>query len=150
MPRVESISSNIIQSEIRTMSIECAKVGGINLSQGFSDTDIHPIIAEGAKQAIDGGINHYTRFDGLPELRQAVADKLRRYNHVDYDAESEVLITSGSTAGLFCVLYGLFQPGDEIVVFEPYYGYHVNTLFAANMKPAYVRLEAPSWDVDAA
>ncbi len=130
------------------MSIECAKVSGINLSQGFSDTELAPVIAKGAKKAIDNGNNHYTRYDGLLELRAAIGDKLRHYNHITASPEKNIVVTSGSTAGLFCVLYALCRPGDEIIVFEPYYGYHLNTIFALNLVPKYGRLEPPQWKVD--
>lgn len=148
MDTAGSLSSQIIQSEIRTMSIECAKVNGINLSQGFSDTALHPVIREAAAQGMLDGTNHYTRYDGIPDLRQAIAEKLLRYNKVDYAWDGEVIATSGSTAALFCVLYGLFRQGDEILVFEPYYGYHVNTIYAVNMQPVFVRLEQPEWTLD--
>jgi len=142
------ISSRIIQSEIRNMSIECAKVEGINLSQGFSDTDLAPEISVAAKKAIDNGINHYTRYDGLSELRNALALKLQKYNHIVADPERNITVTNGSTAGLFCVLYALCKPEDEIIVFEPYYGYHLNTIFALNLVPKYARLKPPDWKIE--
>ena len=143
-----NISSKIIQSEIRTMSIECSKVHGINLSQGFSDTDINKVISEGAKRAIDNGTNHYTRYDGLPELRTAISKKLERYNGISADPETEIIVTSGSTAALFCVLFALCKPKDEVILFEPYYGYHLNTLFAVNLTPKYVTLRPPEWKIN--
>lgn len=145
-----SVSSRIIQSEIRNMSIECAKVNGINLSQGFSDTDLEPVIGSAAKRAIDEGVNHYTRYDGLQELREAIADKLLHYNKISADPNKNIVVTNGSTAGLFSVLYALFKAKDEIIVFEPYYGYHLNTIFALNLVPKYFRLSPPDWFVDVA
>jgi aminotransferase len=148
MSKVEGLSSQIIQSEIRNMSIECAKIGGINLSQGFSGTEIQIPISLGAKDAIDRGINHYTRYDGIQELREAISNKLKYYNNITADPEAEVLVTSGSTAALFCVLFALFKPQDEIILFEPYYGYHVNTIFAVSMIPKYLPLIPSSWSID--
>jgi aminotransferase len=148
MTRHNNLSSRIVQSEIRTMSIECAKVGGINLSQGFSDTELQPVIGTAAKEAIDQGHNHYTRYDGIPELRQAISEKLRAYNNLEADPEKNIIVTSGSTAGLFCVLFAICRPKDEIIVFEPYYGYHLNTIFAMNLVPKYHRLVAPDWKID--
>lgn len=144
------ISANIIQSEIRNMSIECSKVDGINLSQGFSDTELQSMIGSAAKEAIEKGQNHYTRYDGIPELRYAIATKLASYNHIPADPEKNIVITSGSTAGLFCVLYAICNPKDEIIVFEPYYGYHINTIFAMNLVPKYLKLAPPKWAIDIA
>jgi len=141
-------SHKIIQSEIRNMSIECAKVGGINLSQGFSDTELDPIIATAAKEAIDRGINHYTRFDGITELRTAISEKLRYYNKINADPENEIIVTSGSTAALFCVFFALMKPQDEVILFEPYYGYHLNTIYAVNINPIFFRLPEPDWKID--
>lgn len=148
MNKVENLSSKIIQSEIRNMSIECAKIGGINLSQGFSDTEMQIPISIGAKNAIDKGINHYTRYDGIQELRESISTKLKYYNKITADPEEEIIVTSGSTAALFCVLFALFKAEDEIILFEPYYGYHVNTIFAVNMVPKYLPLMPSSWDID--
>ncbi len=150
MRKTSNVAANIIQSEIRNMSIECAKVGGINLSQGFSDTDLHPVIRKAAQNAIAKGYNHYTRYDGIPELREAISEKLSRDNDISADPEKNIVVTSGSTAALFCVLFALCKPKDEVVVFEPYYGYHLNTLFALNLTPRYQRLDPPEWKIDLA
>lgn len=148
MKQKPHIASNVVQSEIRNMSIECAKVNGINLSQGFSDTDLHPVIRRAAQAAISAGHNHYTRYDGIPRLRRAIAKKLAQYNGIQADPDENIVVTSGSTAALFCVLFALCQQNDEVIVFEPYYGYHLNTLFALKLKPKYHRLEAPEWGID--
>ena len=141
-------NNKIIQSEIRNMSIECAKVGGINLSQGFSDTELDPIIANAAKDAIDRGANHYTRYDGITELRTAISEKLLSYNKISADPETEIIVTSGSTAALFCVFFALMKPQDEVIIFEPYYGYHLNTIYAVNINPIFFRLPEPDWKID--
>lgn len=145
---IEKISNKIIQSEIRNMSIECAKVNGINLSQGFSDTEINDVISKAAKEAINAGNNHYTRFDGILELRNALSSKLFEYNKIKADPEENIIVTNGSTAALFCVLYALLKPRDEVLLFEPYYGYHLNTIHALNMKPLFFELPAPEWSID--
>ncbi len=145
---MNNLSNKIIQSEIRNMSIECAKVNGINLSQGFSDTDINEIISKAAKDAIDQGNNHYTRFDGILELRNALSSKLFKYNKIKSDPEENIIVTNGSTAALFCVLYALLKPKDEVLLFEPYYGYHLNTIHALHMEPVFFELPAPEWRID--
>ena len=141
------LPNEIIQSEIRNMSIECAKVNGINLSQGFSDTEINEVISKAAKDAIDLGNNHYTRFDGIPEIREALSKKLKDYNKIVADAEDNIIVTNGSTAALFCVLYALLRANDEVILFEPYYGYHLNTIFALNLKPSFFELKPPDWSI---
>lgn len=135
----------IVQSEIRTMSIECEKLNGINLSQGVCDTEVPLPVSKGAQLAIESGINSYTRFDGLPELRKAVSRKMRQYNGIVADPEKEITISAGSTGSFYCACLALLNPGDEVILFEPYYGYHVNTLLAVDVTPTYVTMRAPDW-----
>jgi len=135
----------IVQSEIRSMFIECAKVGGINLSQGVCDTEVPVPVRAGAQKAIDDGINSYTRYDGREELRRAIAQKMRDYNGIQADPESEIIVSGGSTGAFYCACLALLNPRDEVIVFEPYYGYHINTLLAAEARPSYVRLKPPNW-----
>ena len=135
----------ITQAEIRVMTIECEKVGGINLAQGVCDTEVPLPVRRGAQFAIDKGVNSYTRFDGLAELRQAIAGKMRDYNGIIADPETEVTVSGGSTGSFYCACLALLDPGDEVIVFEPYYGYHVNTLEAVDAVPTYVTMQAPDW-----
>lgn len=136
-------AENIVQAEIRVMTIECEKVGGINLAQGVCDTGVPTPVAEGAKAAIDAGINSYTRYDGLAELREAIANKMAVYNHVVVNPENEVTVSAGSTGAFYCACLALLNPGDEVILFEPYYGYHLNTLLAADIVPKYVSMTLP-------
>ncbi len=138
-------SSQIVQSEIRNMSIECDRVGGINLSQGICDLELPIPVRLGAPEAMIQGINHYTRYDGLMELRQAIANKIIKYNHIQADSEKNIIVSGGSTGAFYCACVALLNPGDEVIIFEPYYGYHINTLIAANVTPVYVPLEPPDW-----
>ncbi len=135
----------VLQSEIRNMSIECDRVGGINLSQGICDTEVPAEVRSAAKSAIDGMINSYTRYDGLPELREAIAQKYRLFNEMEVDPEKHIVVSAGSTGALYCTCLALLEPGDEVIVFEPYYGYHVSTLIATEVVPVYVRLSPPGW-----
>ncbi len=75
------------QSEIRNMSLECEKYGGINLSQGVCDLEVPSIVAQGAKQAIDDGVNAYTRYDGLNELREAIAKRQKNFSGMEIDPD---------------------------------------------------------------
>lgn len=135
----------VLQSEIRNMSIECDRMGGINLSQGVCDLEVPLPVRDGAKSAIDNGINAYTRYDGLAELREAIAKKSRSFNGIDTDPEAEIVVSAGTTGALYCACLALLDPGDEVILFEPYYGYHVSTLVATQAVPVYVRTEPPDW-----
>ena len=139
-------ASRTVQSEIRVMSIECEKVKGINLAQGVCDTEVPESVREGAKRAIDSGINSYTRADGLAEIRQAIAGKMRRSNGIECDPETEIIVSAGSTGSFYAACLALLNPGDEVVLFEPYYGYHFNTLLAVEAVPLFVTLQSPNWD----
>lgn len=127
------------------MSIECERVRGINLAQGVCDTELPAPVRGAAHQALDRGCNSYTRFDGIPELREAIAHKLKTYNRLEFDPETEITVSAGSTGAFYCACLALLNPGDEVILFEPYYGYHVNTLLAVEAVPAYVTLRAPEW-----
>src|SRR4051812_23398117 len=94
------------QSEIRNMSIECARVGGINLSQGVCDTEVPLVVRRAAQRAMDDGVNIYTRYDGISELRSAIAEKLRVYNGLDYAEEGELVVTSGATGAFAAACFG--------------------------------------------
>jgi aminotransferase len=135
----------ILQSEIRNMSLECARVGGINLSQGVCDTEVPLLVRRGAQEAIEAGINTYTRYDGLDELRSAIAKKQKRFTGLHMNPESEIVVSAGATGALYCACLALLNPGDEVILFEPYYGYHIHTLVATQAKPVYVRMSAPDW-----
>ena len=138
-------AAGIAQSEIRIMSVECDRVRGINLAQGICDTELPEPVLRGAVDAIRSRQNSYTRLDGVTTLRRAIARKMREYNHVEADPEGEIVVTAGSTAAFYSACMALLNPGDEVIVFEPYYGYHVNTLRALDCVPVYVTMHPPEW-----
>ena len=138
-------AARTVQSEIRVMSIECEKVKGVNLAQGVCDTEVPQVVRAGAKAAMDSGINSYTRAEGLKAIRDAIAEKMRRFNGIECDPETEVIVNSGSTGSFYAACLALLNPGDEVILFEPYYGYHLNTLVAVEAVPAFVTLQTPSW-----
>src|ERR1035438_3765979 len=137
-----------IQSEIRAMTLECDHVGGINLAQGICDTPVPAAVEEGAIQAIRDGQNIYTRLDGITRLRDAISAKQKKDYGLDYDPETEVLVASGATGGLHAAAMALLNPGDEVLLFEPFYGYHVATLKSMRVKPVLVALAEPDWTLD--
>jgi aminotransferase len=138
-------SALVMQSDIRAMSIECARVGGINLSQGVCDTPVPPVVLQGAADAVMQGVNTYTHHSGLRELRQALADKQRKFTGMEFDPECEIVVSAGSTGALYCTVQALLERGDEVLIFEPFYGYHVSTLRASDAVPVFVPLEPPEW-----
>lgn len=133
--------AELSQSAIRAMSIECAKVGGINLAQGICDTPVPIEVARAVPLAIANGRNIYSRCEGTDELRHALAVGMRETG-VDYDANSEVVVTIGATGAFQIAATALLEPGDEVVVFEPFYGYHVSTLRTLGLVPRFVALAA--------
>ena len=145
---LSEISPHVVQSEIRSMTVECDRVGGVNLAQGVCDTEVPHPVAERAIEAIREGYNIYTRLDGVAPLREAIARKLARDNGLTVDPESEVLVTSGATGGFYAAALALLDPGDEVILFEPFYGYHLNTLLALRIKPVAVPLEPGDWALD--
>ena len=134
-----------MQSEIRAMSAECARVGGINLSQGVCDTPVPPPVVQGAIDAILRGMNTYTPHSGLRQLREAIAAKQLRFTGMDVDPESGIIVSAGATGAMYCSFMALLDPGDEVIVFEPFYGYHLSTLRAVEAVPVFVTLHAPEW-----
>jgi aminotransferase len=142
---LSDIASRIVQSTIRTMSVECDRVGGINLAQGVCDTEVPAAVRHGAEAAIEAGYNQYTRLDGIARLRNAIAQKLARQNGIAADPDSEILVTSGATGGFDAACRALLNPGDELILFEPYYGYHYATLVGQHCRPVLVSLDPPDY-----
>jgi aminotransferase len=137
--------AGLAQSEIRAMTQACAKVKGINMAQGVCDTPTPQVVLDGAERAIRRGVNTYTRFDGLQELRQAIARKTADYNGFAADPETEITVSAGATGAFHCASLALLNPGDEVILFEPYYGYHLSTLLAVEAVPRIVPLSGSEW-----
>jgi Aspartate/tyrosine/aromatic aminotransferase len=146
---LSQLAPGAIQSEIRAMSVECDRIGGINLAQGICDTPVPTIVEAAAKQAIEDGNNIYTRCDGIDRLRKAIAAKQLREYGLNYDPENEVMVASGATGGLHAAAMALLNPQDDVILFEPFYGYHAVTLQALRVRPVLVALSEPDWSLDA-
>ena len=140
-------SGTIEQSHIRSMTRACNALGGINMAQGVCDLPVPSEVIEGAKSAMDEGINTYTPTEGLPRLREAIARKMKRFYDVDVATE-QVLVSDGATGAFYTACLTLLEALDEVMLFEPYYGYHRSTLTAVGAVPTFVRLEAPDWTLD--
>ncbi len=137
--------AGLAHSEIRVMTTACAKVKGINMAQGVCDTPAPSVVLEAAQRGIAQGFNTYTRFDGLAELRQAIAKKVAEYNGVTVDPATNITVSAGATGAFHAACLALLTPGDEVILFEPYYGYHVCALQAVEAVPRSVRMQAPDW-----
>ncbi|WP_222615422.1 pyridoxal phosphate-dependent aminotransferase [Persicimonas caeni] len=137
------------QSDIRRMTRECNLAGGINLGQGICDLPTPPEVLDEASKAVLADKSVYSKYEGIDELREALADKLHTHNKLDVDPDSDIVVTVGSTGAFASTIQGLFNPGDELMVFEPYYGYHLNTMRVGGVKPNFVTLEPPNWEFSA-
>ena len=119
--------------------------GAINLGQGFPDGNGPPDVVAAANDYLSHGVNQYPPMAGMPELRQAVADCNRRFYGLDIDWRTEVMVTSGGTEALASSLFGLIEPGDEVVLIEPLYDSYLPIVRRAGGVPKLVRLEPPDW-----
>ena len=141
-------TARLAQSDIRAMTLACAQVNGINMSQGVCDTPVPPVVLEGARLAMAQGHNTYSRFDGIPELRRAIADKLGGYNRITADPDTDITVSAGATGSFQATCMALLNPGDEVILFEPFYAYHVQAILAVEAVPRYVAMRPPEWAVD--
>ena len=135
----------LAHSEIRAMTQACIKANGLNMAQGVCDTPVPPLVLRAAAQALEHGKNVYSRFDGLPELRKAIAKKLGQYNGIMADPETDVTVSAGATGSFHCACLALLNPGDEVILFEPYYQYHISALLAVEAVPVMVKMRVPDW-----
>jgi N-succinyldiaminopimelate aminotransferase len=133
------------------MSARAVATNSVNLGQGFPDVDGPPAIARAAADAVLAGQgNQYPPATGIPELRQAVARHQRRFYGLDYDPETEVLITAGATEAIAASLLALLEPGDEVIAFEPYYDSYVAGIAMAGATRVPLTLRAPDFRPDLA
>jgi len=137
-------TESLLQSEIRNMTHECKRVDGINLSQGVCNLGVPAPVLAGAEAAMAADLNSYTHHHGVARLRRAIADRLGDYG-LSVDPEAEITVTAGATGAFWCACMTLFDPGDECILFEPFYGYHLSILRSLDVQPAYVGLAAPAW-----
>ena len=140
--------AGIAQSDIRLMSRRCAEVDGINLGQGICDQPTPDAVKAAAKAAIDGDQSIYSKYEGIDELRRRVAVKMAAYNDLPCDPDSEVLITSGSTGGFVAAALSFIEPGDEVILISPFYGYHANVLRLAQPVLKSVTLRGDDFHLD--
>jgi aminotransferase len=131
------------ESVIREMTRLCAQRGGINLAQGFPDFSAPAEIKEAAKRAIDADINQYAITWGAPSLRRALAASYRELYGMDVDPEAMLTVTCGATEAMISTLLAVVDPGDEVVVLEPFYENYGPDTAICGAAPVYVPLRPP-------
>ena len=130
------------------MSALAVRTGAINLGQGFPDTNGPAAVAEAAIEAIRGDFNQYPPGIGYPVLRQAVAEHQKRFWGLEFDPDTEVLITAGATEAITAAVLALAGPGDEVVTFEPYFDIYPADISMAGAERRLVQLRPPSYTFD--
>jgi aspartate/methionine/tyrosine aminotransferase len=141
-------ASLFTESVIREMTREALKHGAVNLSQGFPDFAAPDDIKQVAKRAIDADINQYAITWGARDFREAIAKKTKWYLGLDIDPETEITVTCGSTEGMIAAMMATVDPGEEVILFEPFYENYAPDAILSDAKPRYVPLRAPDWSFD--
>ena len=141
-------ASLFTESVIREMTREALKHGAVNLSQGFPDFAAPTDIKQVAMKAIADDINQYAITWGARDFREAIARKTKWYLGLDIDPETELTVTCGSTEGMIAAMMATVDPGQEVVVFEPFYENYAPDAILSDAKPRYVSLRTPDWSFD--
>ena len=147
---MNSIFADIGTSVFEVMSRLARERNAVNLGQGFPDDPGPPDVRAKAAEAAVDGWNQYPPMLGLPELRSAVASHYKRFQDVDFDSESEIMVTSGATEAIAGALLALIEPGDEVVLFQPMYDAYLPLVRRAGGVAKFVNLKPPFWTFDEA
>ncbi len=145
MKQLSRITETFSESVIREMTRICDAAGGYNLSQGFPDFESPQAIKDAAIAAINGGLNQYPVTFGEPELREAISKKVLAYNGIKCDPVTDITVTCGATEAMIATLKAIINPGDEIIVFEPFYENYGPDGILSGATPRYVTLYPPEW-----
>jgi len=141
-------ASTFTESVIREMTRVANQYGAINLAQGFPDFPMPAPMKDAACAAIQGDINQYAITWGSPALRLAIAAKYRKWYDMEVDPEREITVTCGATEAMAAVFLALVDPGDEVIVFEPFYENYGPDAILAGARPVFVPLEGLDWKLD--
>jgi len=142
---VSKKASSFTESVIREMTREALKYGAVNLSQGFPDFAAPADIKRRAMEAIDADINQYAITWGSQNFRDAIAKKTQWHLGLEIDPETEITVTCGSTEGMIASMMATVDPGEEVIVFEPFYENYAPDAILSDARPRYVPLRAPDW-----
>lgn len=148
MKPLSSLTKNLHQSDIRAVTARVNAVNGINLGQGVCDMPAPGAVKEGAGSAIEDDKSIYAPFGGVKPLRERIVEKVREFNRIPIDGIENILVTAGATGGFATAIFALLDPGDEVIQFEPLYGYHSKMLELRDVKLKSLPLRHPSWEVD--
>ncbi len=138
------------ESVIREMTRLGDETGSVNLSQGLPDYDSPPEVLEAAVAAIRQGENQYTFPFGLAEFRDAIARKYSQYNQIQADPETEITVTCGVSEAMMSAILALTDPGDEVIILEPWYENYLPDCQMAGVLPRFVPLREPDYTFDPA
>src|SRR5260370_11247920 len=144
MKPANSLMSGLGTTVFEVMSALAREHQSVNLGQGFPDDKGPEVVRSAAADYLMSGHNQYPPMMGIPELRQAVAQHAKRFQGLDIDWQSEVLVTSGATAALGDCLFGLSEPCDEVVLIEPLYDSYLPIVRRAGGTAKLVRLVTPA------
>jgi aspartate/methionine/tyrosine aminotransferase len=136
------------ESVIREMTRVADEYGAVNLSQGFPDFPMPAVMKDAACAAIHGDVNQYATTWGSRKLRDAIAGKYARRYAMPVDAEREITVTCGATEAAASVFLALLNPGDEVLIFEPFYENYGPDAILSEAKPVFVPLTSPDWKFD--
>ncbi|MBA3748790.1 MAG: aminotransferase class I/II-fold pyridoxal phosphate-dependent enzyme, partial [Solirubrobacterales bacterium] len=130
------------------MSALAARTGALNLGQGFPDTDGPDEVVEAVATAMRSGFNQYAPLAGVPELRDAIADHQRWHYNLYVDAQDGIQVTFGATEAIAATMLGLLEPGDGVVLLEPFYDSYTAAIAMAGGERRPVTLRPPDFAVD--
>jgi aspartate/methionine/tyrosine aminotransferase len=136
------------ESVIREMTRLANQYGALNLGQGMPDFETPDEVKEAAVKAVRDGFNQYAVTWGAPALRRAIAEKVRRFNGIDCDADAHITVCCGATECMMATMLALADPGDEVVIFQPFYENYGPDALLAGAKPVFVPLHPPDWKFD--
>ena len=141
-------TENLVQSDIRGVTRMINALGGINLGQGICDLPTPEPIKSGAIQAIEENKSIYTSFAGIPSLQEAILRKAQSFNKLPVQSSDEIMVSIGSTGSFVAAIFALLDPGDEAILFEPFYGYHRNLISLTGATLRYVPSHGTNWAID--
>ena len=149
-PRTARRTWGFTESVIREMTRLCNQHDGVNLAQGFPDFPCPAPLKEAACQAVQDDINQYAITWGAKPLRDALAAKMNSNYGLSFDPETEMTVTCGSTEAMISTLLAIVNPGEEVIIFEPFYENYGPDAILSGAKPRFVRLHEPDWSLDPA
>ncbi len=141
-------AAQFTESVIREMTRLAIENNAINLSQGFPDFAAPEVLKNAAADAIFADVNQYAITWGAKNFRDAIVDKTKNYLGIDVDPEREITVSCGSTEAMIDVLLAVINPGDEVIVFEPFYENYGPDAIISGATPRYVQLRRPDWSFD--